>query len=144
MEKRVETSVAFVQLVQEKGRGILRRIVTIDESAVSMHTPETKRQSMQWLKKGAPGPVKAKVVATRAKQLVLTFFGDKGMVYTNYVPRGMSVNVAYIIDALRRFLKVLQKKRPDLVARSDSSTGTTRRFTPRRWCKLSWQRTRSS
>jgi hypothetical protein len=52
MEKRVETSVAFVQLVQEKGRDILSRIVMIDESAVSMHSPETKCQSMQWLKKG--------------------------------------------------------------------------------------------
>jgi hypothetical protein len=38
MEKRVETLAALVQLVQEKGRGILSRIVTMDESAVSMHT----------------------------------------------------------------------------------------------------------
>jgi hypothetical protein len=52
MEKRVETSVAFVQLVQEKGRGILSRIFMINETAVSMHSPETKCQSMQWLKKG--------------------------------------------------------------------------------------------
>ncbi len=116
MEKRVETSAAFVQLVQEKGRGILSRIVTMDKSAVSMHTPETKRQSMQWLKKGVPGPVKAKVTATRAKQMVLAFFDDQGMVYTNYVPRGVSVNAAYIVDALRTFLKALQKKRPDIVA----------------------------
>jgi histone-lysine N-methyltransferase SETMAR len=116
MQKRVETSEAFVKLVQEKGRGILSRIVTMDESAVSMHTPETKRQSMQWLKKGAPGPVKAKVSATRAKQMVLAFFDDQGMVYTNYVPRGVSVNAAYIVDALRRFLKALRKKRPELVA----------------------------
>jgi histone-lysine N-methyltransferase SETMAR len=116
MEKRVETSAAFVQLVQEKGRGTLSRIVTMDESAVSMHTPETKRHSMQWLEKGAPGPVKAKVVGTCSKQMVLAFFDDQGMVYTNYVPRDVSVNAAYIVNALRRFLKALRKKRPDLVA----------------------------
>jgi hypothetical protein len=68
----------------------------MDKSAASMHTPETKCQSMQWLKKGAPGPVKAEVVATRAKQMVLAFFDDQGMVYTNYVLRGVSVDVAYI------------------------------------------------
>jgi DNA-binding transcriptional ArsR family regulator len=38
IEKRVETLAALVQLVQEKGRGILSRIVTMDESVVSMHT----------------------------------------------------------------------------------------------------------
>jgi hypothetical protein len=116
MEKRVETLAAFVQVLQEKGRGILSRIVTMDESTVSMHTPETKHQSMQWLKKGAPDPVKAKVFATRTKQMVLEFFDDQGMVYMNYIPGGMSVNAAYIDDALQRFLKALQKKRPNLVA----------------------------
>jgi histone-lysine N-methyltransferase SETMAR len=116
MEKRVETSAAFVQQVQEKGQGILSRIVTMGKNAVSMHTPETKHQSMQWLKKGAPGPVKAKVIATHAKQMVLAFFDDQGIVYTNYVPRGVTVNAAYIVNALRRFLKAFRKKRPDLVA----------------------------
>jgi hypothetical protein len=80
-----------------------------------MHTPETKPQSLQWLKKGSPGPVKATVIATCTKQMVLTFFDDQGIVFTNYVPRGVTVNTAYIDDALRKFLKVLQKKRPNLV-----------------------------
>jgi histone-lysine N-methyltransferase SETMAR len=40
MERRVETSAAFVKMVQDKGRGILGKIITMDESAVSMHTPE--------------------------------------------------------------------------------------------------------
>jgi hypothetical protein len=39
VEKRVEISAAFIRLVQEMGRGILSRIVMMDESAVSMHTP---------------------------------------------------------------------------------------------------------
>jgi hypothetical protein len=72
---------------------------------------------MQWLKKGTPGPIKAKVIVNRAKQMVLVFFDNQGMVDTNYIPRGMAVNAAYIIDALRWFLKALRKKRPDLVAR---------------------------
>jgi hypothetical protein len=49
---------------------------------------------MQWLKKGVTCPVKAKVVATHTKQMVLAFFNNQGMVYTNYVPRGVSVNAA--------------------------------------------------
>jgi hypothetical protein len=57
-----------------------------------MHTPETKSQSNQWLKKWAPGPVKAKIHASRTKQMVMAFFDSQGMVYTNYVPRGKTMN----------------------------------------------------
>jgi histone-lysine N-methyltransferase SETMAR len=114
-EARVTTCEAFIKLVANKGRSILDNIITMDESAVSMHTPETKSQSKQWLKKGTPGPVKAKVQATRTKQMVLAFFDSKGMVYTNNVPRGKTVNADYIIGALRKFLKALKAKRPELV-----------------------------
>jgi hypothetical protein len=34
-------------------------------------------------------------------------------VYTNYVPRGSTVNAKYIIRALGTFLKNLRKKRPE-------------------------------
>jgi histone-lysine N-methyltransferase SETMAR len=94
----------------------LENIVTMDESAVSFHTPETKQQSKQWLKKGEPGPIKAKVHATRAKQMVLAFFDAKGLIYTNYVPKGTTVNANYIVEALGTFLKVLRKKRPVMAA----------------------------
>ena len=49
-QARVTTCEAFVKLVADKGKDILKNI-TMDESAVSMHTPETKSQSKQWLKK---------------------------------------------------------------------------------------------
>jgi hypothetical protein len=110
-EERVRTSKEFIKLVQTKGRSVLDRIITMDESSVSMHTPETKQQSKQWLKKGTPGSVKARVHASRAKTMVLVFFDSQGMVYTNYVPRGDTVNVEYIIRALGTFLKNLRKKR---------------------------------
>jgi histone-lysine N-methyltransferase SETMAR len=95
---------------------LLDNIVMMDESAVSFHTPEMKQQSMQWLPKGQPRPVKAKVHATRTKQMVLAFFNSKGLIYTNYVPRGTTVNANYIVEALGTFMKILRKKRPQMVA----------------------------
>jgi len=41
------------------------------------------------------------------KQMVLAFFNAKGVIYTNYVPRGETVNADYIKKALARFLVVL-------------------------------------
>jgi histone-lysine N-methyltransferase SETMAR len=111
-KERVRTSEAFLAMVRRRSKAILENIVTMDESAVSFHTPETKEQSKQWLKKGEPGPIKAKVHATRTKQIVLAFFDAKGLIYTNYVPKGTTVNANYIVEALGTFLKVLRKKRP--------------------------------
>jgi hypothetical protein len=96
-KERVRTSEAFLAMVRRRFKAILENIVTMDESAVSFHTPETKEQSKQWLKKGEPGPIKAKVQATRTKQMVLAFFDAKGLIYTNYVPKGTTVNVNYIV-----------------------------------------------
>ena len=92
------------------------KIVTMDESAVSFHTPETKQQSKQWLKKGLPGPTKFKMSASRSKQMVLAFFDAKGLIYTNYVPKGQTVNADYIIEALSKFLKTFKQKRPELAS----------------------------
>ncbi len=59
--------------------------------------------------------MKVKIHANRTKQMVMAFFDSQGMVYTNYVPRGKTVNADYVIVALRKFLKALKAKRPDLV-----------------------------
>jgi len=42
-EERIMTSRKMIKLIREKGRGVLGRIVTMDESAVLFHTPETKK-----------------------------------------------------------------------------------------------------
>jgi hypothetical protein len=35
--------------------------------------------------------------------MVLMLFDDQNMVYTNYVPRGVTVNAVYIIMLCRKF-----------------------------------------
>ena len=51
MAERVRTSTAFVKMIRQKGKSVLGNIITMDETAVSMHTPETKSQSKQWPKR---------------------------------------------------------------------------------------------
>jgi histone-lysine N-methyltransferase SETMAR len=114
--ERVRTCGAFMSLLRRHSMAMLDRIVTMDESAVSFHTPQTKQQSKQWLVKGAPGPIKAKVQASRSKQMVLAFFDSKGLIYTNYVPKGSTVTASYIVEALGKFLKVFKQKRPEMAA----------------------------
>ncbi len=51
----------------------------MEESAVLIYMTEPKLQSRQW-------PIKAKVVRSRTKQMVLAFFDNKGNVYMNHMP----------------------------------------------------------
>jgi histone-lysine N-methyltransferase SETMAR len=85
---------------------MMDNIVSMDESAVSFHTPETKQQSKQFLPMGQPGPINPKVQASRTKQIVLAFFR------TNNVPRGTTLNDNYIVEALGKFMKIFRKKWP--------------------------------
>jgi hypothetical protein len=85
--ERVRTCEAFMSLLRRNSMAMLDWIATMDESAVSFHTPETKQQSKQWLVKGQPGPIKAKVHASRSKQMDLAFFDSEGLIYTNFIPR---------------------------------------------------------
>jgi hypothetical protein len=59
MEKREETLAAFIMMVEDKG--IINNIITMDEGAVSMHTPEIKRQAMQCLKKSMQVNVRLRI-----------------------------------------------------------------------------------
>jgi hypothetical protein len=61
--------------------------------------------------------------------MVLALFDSKGLIYTNYVPKGSTVTASYIVEALGKFLKVFRQKRPG----TGSSIGTTRQFTPLPW-----------
>jgi histone-lysine N-methyltransferase SETMAR len=115
-EERIRTCEKFLAMLRGRSLAFLDLIVTMDESAVSFHTPESKMQSKQWTKKGQPGPIKAKVHATRNKQMVLAFFDNEGLIYTNYVPKGQTVNANYIVDALSKFLVIFKTKRPNKAA----------------------------
>jgi len=114
-QERVRTCEEFVAAVHRHSKSMLDNIVTMDETMISYHTPETKKQSKQWRRKGQPGPIKAKVHASRTKQMVMAFFDSKGLIYTHIVPRGSTINANYIVMTLGKFMKNLKKKRPIMV-----------------------------
>jgi len=111
-EERFRVCNRFLAAIR-RNEVLLTRIVTMDETMVSFHTPETKRQSKQWIPKGQPGPIKARVHASRKKKMVLVFFDAAGVLYTHIAKRGTAINGKYIVEVLGAFMKQLTKKRPD-------------------------------
>ena len=65
----------------------------------------------KWLRKGLPGPIKAKVHTTCSKQMATAFFDVKGLIYNNDMSRGTRVNAKYIVGALGKFLTIFRQKR---------------------------------
>jgi hypothetical protein len=51
-EEQIRTCSSFIAAVQRRSMAMLDNIVTMDETMVCHHTPETKKQSMQRVKKG--------------------------------------------------------------------------------------------
>jgi hypothetical protein len=59
-DQRVENCSEFVAAVHRHSLAMLDNIITMDETMVSCHTPETKKQSKQWVAKGETGPRQGK------------------------------------------------------------------------------------
>jgi hypothetical protein len=86
-------------------------------SATYMNTSKIKTQSKQWLEKFKPGPIKAKVTASQTKWIVLAVVNNRGMVYTNYRPRGTrECGLQYIASAPLEEGPEVSLKSPDLVS----------------------------
>ena len=117
--RRLQLSLDFVRRYNRSPRKFLGSIITMDESVVAFHTPETKEQSKQWLPKGTPGPLKARVQASRKKQMVFAFFDTSGLIYQHYAKPGAKINAKYLIEVLDNFLGALRRKQAPMALSKD-------------------------
>ena len=82
----------------------------IDETLPFHYTPQTKQNS--GLKKDLTDAINAWVPTGHTKQLFMVFFDSKGLFYRHIIPRGITINTAYIVKVLGTFIHFLKKKRP--------------------------------
>ncbi len=110
-QERIRVCSDFIVAVHRRSKAMLDAIVTMDQTMVSYHTPKTKKQGKQWIPRGQPGSLKARVHASLTKQMVVAFFDLRSMIYTHIIPRGTSINTDYTIKVLGTFLEHFKKKR---------------------------------
>ncbi|UYV71184.1 ACSL4 [Cordylochernes scorpioides] len=93
-----------------------KNVITGDETLVCGYDPETKRQS----KPGELRFKKVRMIKSKLKCLLITFFDVKGLVHYEFVPEGQTINKHDYLDVSRRLRKpvILEK-----VATSDWQTG---------------------
>lgn len=112
-EHRVETCRALKQQL-ETDPDFLSKVITGDESWCYGYDPETKQQSSQWKTPSSPRPKKCRQVKSNIKTMLICFFDAKGVVHSEFVPPGQTVNQTFYLEVLRRLRNSVRQKRPDL------------------------------
>lgn len=112
-ENRVEACQQLKEALTEDSH-YLQTVITCDESWVYGYDPETKNQSSQWKSPSSPRPKKARMSRSAIKTMLIVFFDIKGIVHSEYLPQGSTVNQYVYIDILRRLKESIRRKRPEL------------------------------
>ncbi len=117
LKHKLKQSKEFVEVVQMKGRIVLDQNIAMDKLAASMHSACSRNKAavQVMVKRDSWASEGKSACHETTKTMVLAFFDSRGMVYTNYVPKGKSVNGNFIAGALRTFLKHSKKKMPEIV-----------------------------
>ena len=87
-QTRIECSKQFLELCGENSASVFDRIVTGDETWVRHYDPESKHESMQWVKKGAAPPKKFKVTQSVGKIMATVFWDPKGILLIEFTRKG--------------------------------------------------------
>jgi len=93
---------------------LFSKVITGDESWCYAYDPETKQQSSQWKSSTSPRPKKARRVKSKVKTMLISFFDANGIVHSEFVPNGRTVNQAFYLKVLKRLRDAVRRKRPEL------------------------------
>ena len=84
------------------GGTFLNRIVAIDETWLRSYEQELKSQSTKWDSPASPRPAKFHRKQRNLKQLATFAYDNSGLLTTDYVPVGETVNGEYYSIFLRK------------------------------------------
>jgi len=98
----------------ENERDLLKKVITCDETWIFQYDPKTKRQSMHWKTSASPKLKKARMSKSKLKAMLIVFFDIKGVIMTEWVPQGQTVNQHYYLQVLTTLRERVRRKRPEL------------------------------
>ena len=104
---------ASEQLLEFFGRDpndFLSRLVTMNETWLYHYEPETKQQSIEWWHSGSPCPKKFRVQKSPGKILASIFWDQDGILLTDYLPKGPTINAVYYSSLLLQLKDILKEK----------------------------------
>jgi len=110
-QQRVDDSTAGLALLQRNRVDFFRRFVTMDETWIHYHTPESNRQSAEWLKSHESRPKRPKDQRSAGKVLASVFWDARGIIFIDYLQKGRTVTGEYYAELLDKLNDEIKKKR---------------------------------
>lgn len=93
---------------------VKNRIITGDETWIYAYDPETADQSSEYRAKAEPRPKKPRQSRSKIKVMLTVFFDHRGVVHSEFLPTGQTVNKEYYLGVMRRLREAVRQKRPEL------------------------------
>lgn len=110
--RRMASALSFLERYHNERKDFLKSIVTGDETWIKYDTPETKRQSQQWMHTHSPNkPKKFKQTFNNRKVMATVFWDEKGVLLVEFMQPGTKINAAVYCETLRRLRRAIQNKR---------------------------------
>jgi len=112
-DNRKDVCLHLLERIQSE-RNFLKNVITGDETWIFVYDPETNRQSKEWHTSASPRPKKARMNKSKIKSMLICFFESEGIVHTEFVPQGQTVNQFYYREILERLRKRVVRVRPGI------------------------------
>ncbi|GFT23325.1 histone-lysine N-methyltransferase SETMAR [Trichonephila clavipes] len=114
-EKRFAISLDFLIRYEEEGEDMLSRIVTGDENGYMI---SLRKSNSRWNSDTSP-PVKVKAKQTMSKRkiMVTAFWGRRGVLLRDFMPKGTIINSGAYCATLRKLRRALQSKRRGMLSK---------------------------
>ncbi len=102
----------------------LDRIVTGDETWVSLYNQETKFESCQWTEKGGARPTKIVKSNSIRKTMLILFHDAYGVLLAEFLPQGETIDADFYLEVLSRLKERIWCKCPGLWQRDENGDRT--------------------
>jgi histone-lysine N-methyltransferase SETMAR len=109
---RFEICKENLKIFNRFGDRFLENIITMDETALSLYVPESKRESQEWKFPGEPSSKKMRSSTSHRKSLMLSVFWDaNGIILSDFARNGVRIDSAYYSNLVQSARKLRRKSR---------------------------------
>jgi len=113
-QQRIDASETCLSMLKRNRTDFFRRYVTMDETWIHHYTPESSRQSSEWVVAGESRPKRPKTQISAGKVMASVFWDAHGILFIDYLEKGKTINSEYYIKLLDRLDRVIKEKRPHM------------------------------
>ena len=116
--QRVEDSERFLDLFKRGKMDFLRQYVTIGETLIHHHIPETRRSSAEWTAAGESRSKRPKTQQWAGKVTTSVFWDAHGILFIDYLEKVKTIKSDYYMALMDRLSAEIKKKLPTIFSRS--------------------------